>query len=593
MQLTKTKLAGIISLLLCTGAQAMTVEPVAESADQTKFGPFAAAINTTADATTAPVMASFEQTFAQPFSYDIGAPWTYNEYCVYDGDICDMLWEGSRSDGSNGLYVWRLNLLNTYTDINGTGFISETESTINTGSAESSALSESRKITAIAADGTALGYATDTQAPDKITRRGFYGDTALVPAFIERGGFSSAFDAADVTLTSTAGIFSKMLVVGQASVAWPDSNNDNRFNYCFNQLIDDDRYDYDDLYLCPGFNVQASFWQADGAGTDVKFLNGNSDSTGKTWIGGGSDATFLANAYAINSSGFAVGFSTQQIYSSTSGGRARAVIFKPTVVSPSELSYDMTEITKPKTDVGGDYNDIIRDTVAIDISDNVYDSARNTFVAASGTDDKQAFIVVGNRKYAQPQNRSYATEFFTYDVKSEEVRYPFLANPIKGANSQVSKINNQGIIVGWRDARGETSPTYDGSPRLQSAFIYDYASAKSAYLDDVYCQSQIEAGEEVRVRLTNAISVSDPDAAGEFIILSNGYDYGSEANYTSVIDGKPGVFKITMNRSDLATLPMTSQCPIKAEQSYKRQGAGMGSFMVVPLLMLIWRRIKR
>lgn len=574
MQLKKTKLAGIISLLLSTTAMATTTELVVEQSDTSRFGPYVSAMDTVSGDTSSII--TYTNTYAQPFNYDIGAPWTYNEYCVYDSEVCELYWDGSETDLSDGLYVWRRNILNTYNGYNGS-YVPESTPTVST---EPASVSE----TVSGVHGTTqFGYKTSQGT----VRSAFYDSVILAPAFIEKGGFSTAHDAADVNMTGNGFTFADTLVVGQGSVQWANADDSARFEYCFNYPIDDDRYDYDDLYYCPGFDLQASYWSASGG--VASYLS----DTKTTWLGGGGDALFAANAYAMNTSGFAVGFSTQQVYSSVSGGRSRATIFQPTVQSATELSYVMTEITKPKTDAGGDYNDIIRDTVAIDITDTVFDSTTvpASFKTADGSDNvAQSFIIVGNRTYAQSQNRSYATEFFTYDLNTQETRYPLQGNPVKGANSQVSKINNDGVAVGWRDARGETNPTYDGSPRFQSAFIYDYKTKKTAYLDDLYCQEQISAGAEITYRLSNAISISEPDGGGNVVVIANAYDYKTQANYTNRTGSTPMVVKMTISADEIANLSSTSQCPIKDTELHERSGAGTGWFILLPSLMLLFRR---
>lgn len=592
MLLKKTKLAGIISLLFCSNAMAVDISdpPIAIQEDSSRFGPFVSAMDTSSAAVATTNVATNTNTYAQSFTYDIGAPWTYNEYCVYDSDVCEMFWDGSKTDGSDGLYIWRRNILKTY----GGSYVSDsTTSIINAVAsiADPVELTQSRKITAMDAD-VPVGYGT-TNA--QFVRRGFYGDTPLPPLFKDNGGFSSAHDATQVLVesaSSTGVVFDQKLIVGQSSVNWSNANgSDGRFNACFNAGPDDDRFDYDDLYYCPGFNLQASFW----SDSDLSVANVFTSKWINNLVGNESDATYIANAYAINTSGFAVGFSTQDIFSGDSGGRARATIFKPTVNADATLSYAMTEITKPKTDTGSDYNDIIRDTVAIDITDSVYNAASKTLDTATGTDASQAFIVVGNRTYNQPQNRSYATEFYTYDVKTGETRYPLQANPIKGANSQASKINNDGLVVGWRDARGETSPTADGSARFQSAFIYDYKSKKSAYLDDLYCK-EINDGNisgDVRYRFSNAISITDNNNSDTYTIVANGFDYVNVENYKNRVGSTPVVLSMTVTKAELDAFDNSSQCPIKAEEDYERSGAGMGWFILLPTMMLLFRRFKR
>jgi len=549
-----------------------------------RFGPFVSAMDTSSAATSTAI---YTNTYAQPFTYDIGAPWTYgasqyDDYCVYDDDVCEMLWKGSESDGSDGLYVWRRNILNTYN----ANYTPETEHEILGVDSTISVVADSTKVTAINSAGEKIGNIT---VGTDFTRRGFHESTSLLSNDFtgtggDNGGFSAVYDFTNVVLPG----FSKTFIVGQSSVSWANqSDSDARFNACFNATIDDDRYDYDDLYYCPGFNLQASYWALDGnLIEDVKTFS-------NTWInslvGSENDATYIANAYAVNTSGFAVGFSTQNTYSGDSGGRARAVIFQPEVVDSNNLNYSMTEIVNPTDD------DAIRDTVAIDITDTVYNSTTKIMDTAIVTDASQAFIVVGNRTYAQAQNRSYATEFYTYDVKTQETRYPFEANPIKGANSQVSKINSDGLVVGWRDARGETSPTVDGSARFQSAFIYDYKTKKSAYLDDLYCKEVNDATitGDVRYRFANAISISDADGSGNVTVVANGFDYENVENYKNRSGSSPVVLTMTITQADLDSLSTTSQCPVKADEDYERSGAGMGWFILLPTMMLLFRRFKR
>jgi hypothetical protein len=611
MQLKKTKLAGIISLLLCSNAMAVDISepPIAILEDSSRFGPFVSAMDTSSAAVATTNVATYTNTYAQPFTYDIGAPWTYNEYCQYNDDVCELFWDGSKSDGSDGLYAWRRNILSTYADRNGS-YKSETTSLVSANvQGDTVNLTESRRITDINTDSDFVGFGTDSSSNQRIVRRGFYNspastsniDVELIPSFTRNGGFSSAYGLADIKVISSTQTYTQRLAFGQSSVRWgsADSNSD-RFNYCYNYPIDDDRNSFDDLYYCPGFDLQASYWEVDGPDTTpvtstVQYLS-------SAWIDNDNDASYVANAYSMNSSGVAVGFSTEQIGSSTSSGRGRAVYFKPEVSSDGlSLNYQMTEITELRNDVS-DFDDAIRNTVAIDITDSVVEAftdSDDVFNTALGKDNEtEAFVVVGNRQYAQSQNRSYATEFFTYNLKTGQTRYPFAGNPIKGANSQVSKINNDGLIVGWRDARGETSPTADGSARFQSAFIYDYKNKKSAYLDDLYCGGIPDA--DVKYRFTNAISISEMKDTGDgndltntYTIVANGFDYVNVENYKNRVGSTPVVLSMTVTKAELDTFDGSSQCPIKAEEDYERSGAGMGWFVLLPTMMLLFRRFKR
>lgn len=599
-----TKLAGIISLLFCSSAMAaVSVSEVANETAQTNaypFGPFATAMDTASGATTT---ASITQAYAQPFWYDLGAQWTYNEYCTYNSNICETLWDGTPQESlSDGIDKWRQNILNTF--ILNSGFSSESDAVVSGAAAlyPTADIGKSSRITAIYGSDV-VGYQTiggdASDQANNIARQGFYNDRFLKPVTLadDLNGFTSAYDFADVTLP---GFSTKTIIVGQSSVSWADrlptdAKDTARFSACYSAALDDDRSDFDDLYYCPGFNLQAAFWDASNpASANLMATKWLSDDT-STFSNNGTEeaSTYTANAYAINTSGYAVGFTTENINSNDNGGYNWATIFTP-AVSGATLTYTPKELINAGT--GFDYKDEFLNTVAIDITDTVYNAASKAFTTADGSANKQAFLVLGNRKVTKSQNGNRADEFYIYNVANDNVTLPLRNLPRNGANSRATKINNDGIVVGWRDDYGETNQTISGSPRFQAAFVYDYKTGNAAYLNDLYCDDLKATDgntDNIKYRFTNAISVTDKDGTGHFTILANGYDYKNIENYKNKKNGTPVVLRMTLNESDIASDAGTQQCPVLESEDYKRKGAGMNAFILFPMLLIFFRRFKR
>ena len=601
MQLNKTKLAGIISLLFCSSAMAaITVHPpVEEHTDTNRFGPFATAMDTASGAT---ATATITQAYAQPFWYDLGAPWTYNRYCEYNSNICEMLWDGTPQKSlSDGIDKWRLNIL--YTFITDSGFVSESDMTVvGPTNFPAAALKKSQKVTAMS-NTDVVGYETiggASSAAANTARQGFYNQSILKPVNFSNdlNGFTSAYDFAVVSLP---GFGPETVIVGQSSVSWSNGiSTSSYFDTCYKQTsVEDERVDYDDIHLCPGFNLQATFWEASAPATanlmTTKWLTDSKTSSfGNDGTDG--DTTYTSNAYASNTSVCAVGFTTENINSSANGGYNWATLYTP-AVSGATLTYTPKELVNVGKEFNNDtdYKDDFLNTVAVDLTDTVLEN--NTLIKSSlvtDPDNSDAFLVLGNRKITKSQNGNRADEFFIYNVADDTVRLPLRDKPRKGANSLATKINNSGIVVGWRDDHGETNQTISGSPRFQAAFVYDVKTNKTAYLNDLYCADlKVTDGntDNVKYRFTNAISVTDSDASGNFTILANGYDYKNLDNYKNKKNSTPVVLRMTLNETDIVDLGQ--QCPVLESEDYKRKGAGMNAFILFPMLLIFFRRFKR
>ena len=96
-------------------------------------------------------------------------------------------------------------------------------------------------------------------------------------------------------------------------------------------------------------------------------------------------------------------------------------------------------------------------------------------------------VVIGNQKFSQAKSRNKPVEMFVYDSTTNTTTIPFENKPNPAANSEAAANNSLGQVVGWQDERNETQPVYNGSPRLQEAFLYNVGTKNSWRFNDLIC----------------------------------------------------------------------------------------------------------
>jgi len=372
------------------------------------------------------------------------------------------------------------------------------------------------------------------------------------------------------------------------------TDDDTYFEYCYNTTEDDDVFSRNDLTFCPGFDTQAWAWDI----SDASFSAG-SDYSGfalaSAWLDtndSNDDLTFSASAFDINASGIAVGASTFELNDDDEGGRQRAVIMTPTYNS-STGDYEYTtpvELTEATDDID-DQDDLIYNTWALTISD-------------SG-------IVTGNREYNTSKASNLPTEFFVYNNANGSIDFPLLDLKVAttqqrlennsffvektGANSRVYDANESNWMVGTVDDFDQIHPVEGGSPRNQTAFLYDNSVNEFWLINDLLCSRDADGtvnlpDELYRIRSARAIN-------DDGVVLAEGFSYPSEEDYTNLTNATQVALKLTPN----AALASPSDSPncwesallAESEESFSRSGGGSVWLMLLALPLMLVRRFKR
>ena len=489
-----------LAVLTSCAAQAQspffTIEEVVSASDSSgNFGPWALAMSKE-DKT----VAAFDVTndwFSffnmAPIGMDLAHRMRYERYCssVLADEVCDTYWD----DTDNRAKQWRLDTID---------YVAQTESLVS-----GSAASEQDGIV------TGMGDTADERVgytvSDSATSNNYHPRTAFVslpsleqlslPSAYEFdgvGGFSSAYSLLPLAND-------RYLIGGTANtnVVGPNS--------ALGSCYDGDTGQSEDYPLCPGFNTQASFWLVDGDNGDYSATQASSYYRANSSILQTASVMGMAK---VGEGYYAVGYSsTDEVGSSSTSGRNVAVVWPLTIAEDTVTVGSLTKIPLSEN-APGEGDEVLRHTWAVAINENGW--------------------VIGNQKYSSVKGRNQPIEMFVYNVtKGETADIPFDNSPIRGANSEAGGLNNNGLVVGWRDERNETAPVYDGTPRMQEAFLYNINSGNSWYLNDLICGTDSDDakaceqnGKFYYVAYANAV-------ADDGTIAATAYRYDSEADWAS------------------------------------------------------------
>ena len=593
----------IIALLSTGSAWAATTTPYYEyeilsvDTSDSNYGPYPSGISE--DGTTISVYATKSKVDQ---NLDSGLPFTFNQDCFYDDEVCDLIYQGSDSTTElsyeNAYEAWRTAA--GYIDQGileaSSYFFGGTNNVEVIGFGDNTYVKVS-DVVDLDSGTFAVGYgsAPYISASRDFVRRGFITDAStssatisLLPEFYGNsdddvgsdynGGYTSAYKMREVTYDDGT---SKTLIVGNSSKSWADGD-DELFDRCYNEGHEGDEDDLGYLVYCPGFDTQAWAWEYNTASTETE-LTGFALAT--QWLddndtNAGSNATYSAAALDINSAGIAVGVSTYEYNDNNEGGHQRAIIMTP----DSSGTYGApTELTSATDDIG-------------DQEDSIYNTWAKTI-----TDDN---LVMGNREYDTAKGRNFPEEMFIYDIDNDAITFPFLNKKVlttkqrlagesaafSGAGSEGYDMNNNGLVVGKADAYDETSPVVSGIPRTQSAFLYDNTSGDSWYLDDLLCSAD-ESGVVTHplIRLQSATAIND-----DGIVVAEGYQYDSDEDYNLSVNATPILVKLTPNTS--STPDDSPNCWESAtlssddDESFDRSGGASFWLWLFALPVLVLRR---
>ncbi|WP_220717957.1 DUF3466 family protein [Agarivorans litoreus] len=538
-------------------------------------------------------------TFRTPFRfYDFSDRTTFDYGCQYASEVCDLLFYGE--DSFYDTYRYRLREQNNVLyKSNVLSFLANRNiSGVHTDGKNIPPLPTWDTIDEkiyIFDDISNSSYTTDTRINDLNGELGWAVGYDSAPfsnpngsgytrEFIQRGFALRLTDQAKITLLPTAfsssgdladdrgGLSSglkviekegRTLVVGLSSV---DYSNVDSFGEC--QTGNQENY-----YRCSGFHTQAWVWDITDA-VDGEQVIGEQLVEGYARSRYGNAPNFNLIKGANND--LLVGISSDDVYDSTNGSRGRAAVY----TDNGDGTYQLNLI--PNIQIDGD-------------NDKFEDSVSHTWANQVNSNN----LVVGNLRYVEVKSRNRPVEAFVYDGDEnsenyQKVTWPLRNNPFSGANSEFSDINDNGLIVGWRDGLGEEQPSYNGTSRRQSGFLLDYnryLAGNPSYtwsLNQLTCYEQDGIPQIPLYRIEFATHINN-----EGDIFANGYHYQSAEDFVNGVNPRAVLLKLVRNPAvtdidDLAT------CPQIEEVKYERKGA---SSLWLGLLLLpvvfVRRFIKR
>ncbi|WP_221077112.1 DUF3466 family protein [Agarivorans aestuarii] len=544
-------------------------------------------------------VAGSAQTFRSAFRfYDFSDRTTFDYGCQYASEVCDLFFYGDNSFydtyrkrlREQRTVLYQSNVLSFLANRNISGMHTDgknlpplpTWDTINEklyvfdDIANSDYTTDTRVNDVNSELGWAVGY---DSAPFSNPDGGNY-----TRDFIQRGFALRLSDQAKVTLLPTAfnssgeleddkgGLSSglqiiekdgRTLVIGIGSVSYSNSDS---FDEC--QFGNQENY-----YRCSGFHTQAWVWDITDA-ADGDQISGEQlvDGYVRSRYGNAPNYNLVKDA----NSEILVGLSSDDVYDSTNGSRGRATYY----TDNGDGTYSLNKI--PNIRIDGD-------------NDKFDDSVSHTWANAIN----DASLIVGNLRYVEVKSRNRPVEAFVYDGDQnsetyQEVNWPLRNRPFSGANSEFSDINNEGLIVGWRDGDGEEHPAYNGTTRRQTGFLLDYnryLEGNPNYtwtLNQLTCYEQDGAPQIPLYRIEFATHINDD---GD--IFANGYHYQSAEEFVNGVNPRAVLLKLVRNPA-VTDIDDLAICPQIEEVNYERKGA---SSLWLGLLLLpvvfVRRFIKR
>lgn len=383
-----------------------------------------------------------------PFADLLVDRFRFESNCIQASSVCYGYWDEQDHRG----YQWRRDFLDGSAQRANTGALTGDEY-----DGLVTALGESA--------GENVGYLL-AQAPYR-TGASYRQRTAFAEVAGERVALEAAFklknDAnGDINSLSMPNGITKLgdhyLVTGTVATA----THGDSFGYCHGGNSEE----AGDYRFCPGFDTQAAFWLLDSNGKSPQL------SVAPSYYKPRSDVLQTAAARDVAQVGetlYGVGYSsTGDVGSGTLDGRNVAVYW-PLSLSGDQLAVGALKAIPLALGEPGNGDGHMRHSWAVALTEGGY--------------------VIGNQKFNTAKNRNLPTEMFIYQIgQSGNATVPFADNPLEGAGSEAIAANDHNMVVGWRDARGATSPVYQGTNRLQEAFLLNAAApGNNWYLNDLIC----------------------------------------------------------------------------------------------------------
>lgn len=358
----------------------------------------------------------------------------FEQGCMLSNSVCNAFW----NDKSNFAYQWRAD------------FLAKTDQRSNVGDLVSN--ETDGLITALGdVAGTSVGYKMDGKL-----RTAFAEVAGVVKVELKDGATTHSLSVP----TSIKKLDDdQYLVTGTAATGKNIAVNSETYNWCFSG----NDGQYGDYRYCPGLNTQASFWLLNSTGTFNKLIQANEYSRGRNEVIQTASALGVAN---VNGSLYGVGYSsTGEIGSNYLDGRNLAAYWTLDLAGGKVGTTQTIPLAEGEP---GKDDAKLQHSWAVGVNDNGY--------------------VIGNQRYRINKGQNRPVEMFVFNLNTKQTAsVPLQDSPISGAGSEAAAINNNNMVVGWRDSRHQTQPVVNGTNRMQEGFLLNAATGKNWYLNDLIC----------------------------------------------------------------------------------------------------------
>ncbi len=325
----------------------------------------------------------------------------------------------------------------------------------------------------------------------------------------------------------------KYLVGGYSSA--PGGFDEDNFYDCYQGDLGDDNDTYDFL-ACPAFNMLPTIWFID---TDVQaneaVITGKQT---KEYVDADIDNDNLSTG-AINSfvklgdTYYGVG------YSATNEFYVYYTRYAP-VATYFPLAYDENNTSDPFsfTNNGFLFDDV--ETPGRGDEDNSYTWAQKA--------NRFGYVAL-NRRLDSSVNSNYPYEVIISQIQedgsSKNTSYPLTNKPIRGANSVAEDINDNNLVVGWRDDRNDISPVNGSVMRDSEGLFYDINTDTAYYINDMICHLDDNDAIDCSIDgkyyfIEHVVAINNDN-----VILASGYEYATRQDWEDLKNAKIVTLKLT------------------------------------------------
>ena len=473
----------------------------------------------------------------------------FEQGCMLSNSVCNSFW----SDNSGFAYQWRRDFLDKVDQRSNLGYVTSSE-----------------------VDGlvTALGDVPEDRVGYKMN-----GKLRTAFAVVNDGNPVELKDAASTHGLSVPTSIKKLdngqyLVTGTAaSDKYRHKVGGDFYKWCFETGNDSQ---YGDFRYCPGVDTQASFWLLNSSGGFSKLMQAGTYGHQRDEVLQTASALGVAK---YNGTLYGVGYSsTGEVGTGNLDGRNLASYW---TLDTAAGTVGTTKIIPLPDGEPGKDDAKLQHSWAVAVNDNGY--------------------VIGNQRYRINKGQNRPVEMFLFNLSKPgtAASLPLQDKPISGAGSEAAAINEHNMVVGWRDSRHQTQPVYNGTNRMQEAFLLNAASpSNNWYLNDLICglddagakQCAAPNGKYYHIAYASGIS-------SDGTIAATAYRYNSESDLNLRTNATVVAVKLTPAvagyQGNKPAEYVVSNAPVNNQTGQDGGEGGGGSLFWLTLLALPFAWLRR